>query len=319
MEVRQIEPKVSKFDSFKLKIKKFFDNRGEGMLGTLFVSPYMIAFFVFIVIPVLMAIILSFTAFNLIETPKYTGFNNFIHLLTADEKFMQKVIPNTIVFAFFTGPIGYGLAFLLAWLLAQVPRRSRTILALAIYSPSMTAGVAMGVMWKIIFSGDRSGYLNAILLRFNIISSPVQWLTNPQYLMPIMIIVTIWGSMGIGFLAMLAGVLNINPELYEAAYVDGMKNKFQEIIYITIPSMKPQMLFGAVMSIVGTFNAGAIGVTLSGTNPTPQDAGQLIVTHIDDYGFNMWEMGYAAAISVVLLIMVFAMGRLARRLFAERD
>ena len=177
----------------------------------------------------------------------------------------------------------------------------------------------MGVMWKIIFSGDRSGYLNAILLRFNIISSPVQWLTNPQYLMPIMIIVTIWGSMGIGFLAMLAGVLNINPELYEAAYVDGMKNKFQEIIYITIPSMKPQMLFGAVMSIVGTFNAGAIGVTLSGTNPTPQDAGQLIVTHIDDYGFNMWEMGYAAAISVVLLIMVFAMGRLARRLFAERD
>jgi multiple sugar transport system permease protein len=192
-------------------------------------------------------------------------------------------------------------------------------LALLIYSPSLTAGVAMGVMWKIIFSGDQSGYLNAMLLNMRMIEQPIQWLTDPKYLMTVMIIVTIWGSMGIGFLAMLAGVLNINPELYEAAYVDGMSNKFQEIIYITIPSMKPQMLFGAVMSIVGTFNAGAIGVILSGTNPTPQNAGQLIVTHIDDYGFIRYDMGYAAAISVMLLLLVYLMGKLAKSLFQEKE
>ncbi|HPX71277.1 MAG TPA: sugar ABC transporter permease [Acholeplasmataceae bacterium] len=307
------------FQKIKLKFKKIGDKHGEGLLGTTFIAPYGLAFLVFIVIPVFMGIFLSFTTFNLIESPRFSGLNNYVNLLTVDEKFMQKVVPNTIVFAFFTGPVGYALSFFLAWLLAQVPRRSRTVLALAIYSPSMTAGVAMSVMWKIIFSGDRSGYMNSVLLKMGLISQPIQWLTNPTYLMPIMIVVTIWGSMGIGFLAMLAGILNVNPELYEAAYVDGMKSKFQEIIYITIPSMKPQMLFGAVMSIVGTFNAGAIGVLLSGTNPTPQDAGQLIVTHIDDYGFNRFEMGYAAAISVVLLIMVLLMGRIARRLFTERD
>ena len=140
-----------------------------------------------------------------------------------------------------------------------------------------------------------------------------------NYLMPIMIIVTLWSSMGIGFLAMLAGVLNINQELYEAAYIDGMKNKAQEIFYITIPSMKPQMLFGAVMSLVNTFNAGSIGVSLSGQNPTPQNAGQLIVTHIDDFGFNKYDMGYAAAISVILLIMVYLFGKAAYKLFGEKD
>ncbi len=303
----------------KKKERKKFNFKGQEVLGTAFILPYALAFFAFIVIPVFMGMFLSFTSFNLIEKPVFNGLNNYVDLLTVDEKFMQKVVPNTIIFAFFAGPVGYALSFFLAWLLAQIPRKPRTVLALAIYSPSMTAGVAMGVMWKIIFSGDRSGYMNAILLKLGLISGPIQWLTDPQYLMPIMIIVTIWGSMGIGFLAMLAGVLNINPELYEAAYVDGMKNKFQEIIYVTIPSMKPQMLFGAVMSIVGTFNAGAIGVALSGTNPTPQDAGQLIVTHIDDFGFNRFEMGYAAAISVVLLIMVFLLGKFAKRLFQERD
>jgi len=303
----------------KKKTKKLNYRKKQGILGTLFISPYALAFLTFIVIPVFMGIFLSFTAFDLIRMPKFIGFNNYINLLTADDVFMQKVIPNTIKFAFFTGPIGYLLAFLLAWLLAQIPQKSRTVLALLIYSPSLTAGVAMGVMWKIIFSGDQSGYLNAMLLNMRMIEQPIQWLTDPKYLMTVMIIVTIWGSMGIGFLAMLAGVLNINPELYEAAYVDGMSNKFQEIIYITIPSMKPQMLFGAVMSIVGTFNAGAIGVILSGTNPTPQNAGQLIVTHIDDYGFIRYDMGYAAAISVMLLLLVYLMGKLAKSLFQEKE
>jgi multiple sugar transport system permease protein len=132
-----------------------------------------------------------------------------------------------------------------------------------------------------------------------------------------MILVTLWSSMGIGFLAMLAGILEISPELYEAAAMDGMNSRLQEIFYITIPSMRPQMLFGAVMAIVGTFQAGAIGVTLSGSNPTPQYAGQLIVNHIEDYGILRYEMGYAAAVSVVLLLMVLFFSRVATRLFAS--
>ncbi|VEU81218.1 Inner membrane ABC transporter permease protein ycjO [Haploplasma axanthum] len=266
-----------------------------------------------------MGILLSFTYFNLLESPSFVGFGNYISLFTSDDVFMQQVIPNTVKFAIIVGPIGYMLGFFLAWLLAQIPSKPRTVLALVIYSPSMTAGIAMSVMWKIIFSGDESGYLNAILLNFNLIEQPIQWLTNPQYLMTIMIVVTLWSSMGIGFLAMLAGVLNINQELYEAAYIDGMKNKWQEMFYITIPSMKPQMLFGAVMSLISTFNAGAIGVQLSGQNPTPQNAGQLIVTHIDDYGFIRFDMGYAATVSVVLLVMVYLFSRVATKLFGEKE
>jgi len=284
-----------------------------------FLSPYAFLFVVFIVVPVIAAALLSFTYFDTIQFPKFIGLRNYITLLTQDDIFMKYVLPNTIEFAVIVGPGGYMLAFLLAWMLAQLPRLPRTILALILYSPSMTSSVTMAVVWQTLFSGDQNGYLNSYLLNLGLIQEPIQWLQSPQYLMPIMIVVTLWSSMGVGFLAMLAGILDINPELYEAAAMDGMSSRWQEIFYITIPSMKPQMLFGAVMAIVGTFQAGAIGVALSGSNPTPQYAGQLIVNHIEDYGFLRYEMGYAAAISVVLLLMVLFFTRLANRLFRTEE
>ena len=283
------------------------------------ILPYLLSFFVFIVLPVVLAIILSFTDFNSMTFPHFVGLNNYINLFTTDNVFMQKILPNTILFAFVCGPVGYILSFLLAWMLAQIPKLPRTILALAIYSPSLTAGVAMQVVWVAIFSGDTNGYLNAFLLNNGFINEAIQWLQSEQYLMPIMIIVTIWSSMGIGFLAMLSGILNIDSELYEAAYVDGLKNRFQEIIYVTIPSMKPQLLFGAVMAVVSTFQAGAIGVQLSGSNPTPNYAGSLIVNHIEDYGYIRYEMGYASAISVILLLFIYLISKVVRKVLASKD
>jgi multiple sugar transport system permease protein len=276
-------------------------------------------FSLFIIIPVAIAIGLSFTYFNAIQTPSFNGLENYVNVLTQDNVFMRNVLPNTLIFALVVGPGGYILSFILAWMLAQIPRLPRIIFALVLYSPSMTAGVAMAVVWRIIFSGDQTGYLNALLINLGIIYEPLQFLQSPNYLMTIMIIVTLWGSMGVGFLAMLSGVLNINSEIYEAGYIDGIKNRFQEIIYITIPSMRPQMLFGAVMAIVTTFQAGAIGVQLSGANPTPQYAGQLMVNHIEDYGFIRYEMGYAAAISVLLLLFIYLFSKLAWRLFGDND
>ena len=283
------------------------------------VSMYVILFLIFIAAPVLVAGLLSFTNFDTIQFPRFIGLKNYITLLTQDDIFMKYVLPNTLQFAAIVGPGGYALSFLLAWILAQLTKLPRTIFALILYSPSMTSGVAMAVVWKTLFSGDQTGYLNSFLLGLNIIQEPIQWLQSPQYLMVIMILVTLWSSMGVGFLAMLAGLLDVNPELYEAARIDGIKNRFQEIIYITIPSMRPQMLFGAVMALVSTFQAGAIGVVLSGSNPTPQYAGQLIVNHIEDYGFLRYEMGYAAAVSVVLLVMVLLLDRLAVNLFSSED
>lgn len=297
-------------------IKKWFVKEG---VAYGFLSMYAVLFIAFIIVPVLVAILLSFTFFDTIQFPKLIGLKNYIALLTQDDIFMKYVLPNTIKFAVIVGPGGYTVSFLLAWVLAQLPRIPRTILALIMYSPSMTSGVAMAVVWQTLFSGDQTGYLNSLLLSQRIIQEPIQWLQSPHYLMTIMIVVTLWSSMGVGFLAMLAGILEVNPELYEAGAIDGINNRFQEIIYITIPSMKPQMLFGAVMAIVSTFQAGAIGVQLSGSNPTPQYAGQLIVNHIEDYGFLRYEMGYAAAVSVVLLLMVLAFTRLANRLFASEE
>ncbi|MBZ0274724.1 MAG: sugar ABC transporter permease [Anaerolineae bacterium] len=297
---------------FQAAIQRWLNKEGSAYV---FLSPYALLFIIFIVVPVLAAIFLSFTFFDAIQPPHFIGLNNYISLVTQDDTFMKYVLSNTIEFAVIVGPGGYALAFLLAWMLSQLPRLPRTVFALILYSPSMTAGVAMAVVWKTLFSGDQTGYLNSLLMGLGMLREPIQWLQSPQYLMPIMIIVTLWSSMGIGFLAMLAGILEISPELYEAAAMDGMSSRWQEIFYITIPSMRPQMLFGAVMAIVGTFQAGAIGVTLSGANPTPQYAGQLIVNHIEDYGFLRFEMGYAAAVSVVLLLMVLFFTRIATRLF----
>ena len=282
-----------------------------------FLAPYILAFSIFIIIPIVIAIGLSFTSFNTIETPKFVGFLNYINLLTQDDVFMQKVLPNTIVYALIVGPGGYVLSFLLAWALAQLSSIPRTILAIVIYSPSITGMTAMTVLWRVIFAGDQLGYLNYYLMKWGIIDEPVIWLTNVNYLLPIMIIVALWSSMGVGFLAMLAGILNADEELYEAAAIDGVKNRFQEMIYITIPTIKPQMLFGAVMAIVNTFSNGAIGVQLSGANPTPNYAGQLMVNHIEDYGFLRYEMGYAAAVSVVLLLIVYVFSKVAKKLFAS--
>ena len=282
-------------------------------------APFVILFTLFIIIPIAVAILLSFTQFNTIEFPKFIGLDNYVNLFTRDDVFMQYVLPNTILFSVVVGAGGYILSFFMAWSLAQIPKRPRTVLAIILYSPSMTSGIMMSAIWSVLFSADKSGYLNYILLELGIIELPVNWLSSQQYLMPAMIIVSLWSSMGVGFLAMLGGVLNVNRELYEAAHIDGVENRFQEILYVTVPSCRPQMLFGAVMAIVGTFQNGVIGVQLSGSNPTPNYAGQLMVTHIEDYGFIRYEMGYAAAVSVVLLILIYGISLLAGKLFADKE
>lgn len=282
-----------------------------------FLMPYVILFMIFIVIPVIAAIALSFTNYDAIQRPEFVGFLNYINLLTQDEIFMQYVLPNTCVFAFIVGPVGYVLSFLLAWMLAQISKAPRTILALLIYSPSLTSGVAMSVVWKIIFASDQMGYANYFLMELGIITEPMLFTSDADFLLPIMIIVSLWSSMGVGFLAILAGILNINPEYYEAAMIDGMRNRFQEIFYITIPQMKPQMMFAAVMAVVNTFSVGAIGVQLSGSNPTPGYAGQLIVNHIEDYGFLRYEMGYASTVSLVLLVFIYTISKVAGKVFKE--
>ena len=287
--------------------------------GIILVAPFLIVFLSFIILPIIIAVFLSFTNFNSVEFPQFVGLGNYIRIFTSDLVFSKNILPNTILYAAIVGPGGYILSFIMAWLLSQLTKLPRTVMAILLYSPSMTAGVTVTTVWRALFSGDSAGYLNYILLQFGIIQEPVTWLQSETFLLPIMIVVALWSSMGIGFLSMLSGISNVNQELYEAAYLDGVHNRFQEVIYLTIPSIRPQMLFGAVMAIVQTFNSTGLGVQLSGSNPTPGYAGSLVVNHIDDYGFIRYEMGYAAALSVVLLIIIGLISSVAYKLFGDND
>ena len=300
--------------SNRKKGQKPADSKG----AIVFLLPYMFLFGIFILLPIILAVLLSFCYYDGVQAPSFAGLGNYITLLTQDRVLMEHVLPNTIWIALICGPFSLVLQFLLAWSLAHIPPKPRTVLALIFYSPSMTSGATMAAIWKILFSGDRHGYINGLLLNWGLIDVPIDFLQSTTYILPIVVVVTLWSSMGVGFLSIMAGIINNDQEIYEAAYVDGLKNNFQEMIYITSPSMKPAMLFAAVMAIVNTFSVGQVAVDLTGSNPTPQYAGQTFITHISDHGFTQYEMGYAAALSVALIIITFAVSTIANKLFLEK-
>lgn len=276
-------------------------------------APFVILFTIFVVAPVVTAIGLSFTNYNMMQTPQFVGLTNYRLLFLDDEVFMIG-LANTLKFAIITGPVGYLLSFFAAWVINQL--KFKRAFALAFYAPSICSGIAMSTVWMVIFSSDRMGYLNNILLNMGLIDEPILWNTDPNYIMGVVMFISLWMSMGTGFLVFLAGLQNVSKSYYEAAAIDGVKNRFQEMFYVTIPSMKPQMLFAAVMQIVGAFQNGQIASMLAG-NPTPGYAAQLIVNHIEDYGFIRYEMGYAAAVSVALLLIVQVFSKISTKLFGE--
>lgn len=285
----------------------------------LLLVPYLVFFSLFIIVPILAAIGLSFTQFDSIQAPVFNGIDNYVRIFTQDTVFMQHVLPNTVLFSVIVGPGGYLLSVLMAWLLAQLTKVPRTIFTIIVYSPSLTAGVIMTTVWQVIFSGDQAGYLNSLLIELGLVTQPVTFLQSETMIMPIMIFVSLWSSMGIGFLAILAGFVGMDQELLEAARLDGVNSRFQELIYVIIPYTKPTMLFGAVMAMVNTFAGSGIGVNLSGTNPTPGYAGQLIVNHIEDVGYIRYEIGYASAVSVVLLLFIWWCSKVCYKVFDVSD
>lgn len=269
----------------------------------LFMLPYLILFSVFTIVPVFISIGLSFTYFNVIETPRFIGLDNYIKLFFDDSLFI-KSFGNTLVISAVTGPIGFLLCFLMAWLLNEFGPKLRALLTLFLYAPSISGSVYL--IFSIIYSGDAYGLLNSILLELNIIYEPIQWLTNSKYMMPTLIVVILWTSLGTGFLSFIAGLQNLDNKLYEAAAVDGLRNRWQELWYITLPQMKPQLLFGAVMSITSSFGVGDIITGLYGF-PSTNYTLWTMVHHLQDYGSTRFEMGYASAIATILfLVMMFS-------------
>lgn len=278
----------------------------------LMLAPFMIFFLLFTVIPVVMSLPMGFTDFNMAQPPKFVGLSNYTTLFLSDKIFIRS-IRITIVFILFTGPVSYVLCFLLAWLINELHPKLKTIFTLIFYAPSMAN---VYTVWQLIFSGDTYGYLNSFLLNMGIINSPIQWLTDSNYVLGVTVIVQLWISLGAGFLALRAGFQNIDRSLFEAGAVEGIRTRWQELIYITIPSMVPQLMFAAVMQIVSSFTAGTVAQNLVGFPSTDYKA-HTIMTHAFDYGWVRYEMGYASAICMILFIAMYATNKFISKILGK--
>ena len=274
------------------------------------VAPYVILFFVFTVLPVVISLVLSFTNFNLLEFPDFVGWENYMRLFVDDENFMT-AIKNTLILAIVTGPLSYLMAFVFAWLINELRPRLRSFMTLIFYAPSISGSAYL--VWKLIFSSDSYGYANAYLIKFGILNEPVQWLQNETYIIWIIMIVQLWLSLGVSFLSFIAGLQGVDKTLYEAGAIDGIRNRWQELWFITLPQMKSQLMFGAVMQITSSLSIADVSIQMAGF-PSVNYAGHTIITHLMDYGNIRMEMGYASAIATVLFLIMILANMLVRKI-----
>ncbi|MCM1154338.1 MAG: sugar ABC transporter permease [Roseburia sp.] len=273
-------------------------------------APYFIMFFFFTVLPVVMSVGFSFTYYNMLEMPEFIGWKNYIKLFLEDDIFL-KALKNTLILAVVTGPVSYFLCLLFAWIINEFKGWLRAFLTLVFYAPSICGNAY--VVWNLILSGDRYGYLNGILLKLGILDEAVIWMKTEKYVLPFLIVVQLWLSLGTGFLSFIAGLQTVDKSLYEAAALDGVKNRWQELWYVTLPAMKPQLMFGAVMQITQAFAIADVSIQLAG-NPSVNYSGATVVTHLLDYGTVRFEMGYASAIATVLFLLMVGSNLLVQRL-----
>lgn len=265
-------------------------------------APFFLLFIIFTILPVFLSMLLSLTDFNMLQMPHWMGISNFTRLFLDDDIFIL-ACQNTLIFAAITGPVSYLLSLLIAWFINELPPKIRAVVTLVFYAPSISGQVYL--IWKTLFSSDSYGWVNATLIDLGVISEPILWFENAEYVMPLCIVVALWTSLGTAFLSFIAGFQTIDRSMYEAAAVDGIKNRWQELWYITLPTMRPQLMFGAVLAITNSFGFGAVVNALCGF-PSVDYAAHTIMHHLDDYGGQRYEIGYASAIAVVLFVIMFA-------------
>ena len=277
------------------------------------VAPFMLLFTVFTVLPVLLSIVISFTDFNLLEMPNFIFMQNYITLFFDDDIFLLAA-QNTFVFAVIVGPSSYLMSLLVAWFINELGPRIRAIVTLIFYAPSISGQVYL--IWGTLFSGDSYGWVNGALLNLGIISEEIQFFQNADYVMPLCIVVSLWTSLGTSFLSFIAGLQGIDRSLYEAAAVDGIRNRWQELWYVTLPTMRPQLMFGAIMSITSSFGFGGIVTALCGF-PSVDYAAHTIMHHLEDYGGQRFETGYASAIAVILFAVMIGANVFVKNLISK--
>ena len=285
----------------------------KNKVAYLMVAPYMLIFTLFTVVPVVLSIVISFTDFNLLQTPNFVFLDNYIRLFLDDDIFII-AIKNTLIFAVIVGPASYLMSLLVAWFINELPPKIRAVVTLVFYAPSISGQVYL--IWGTLFSGDSYGWVNATLLDLGLITEEIQWFRDADYIMPLCIVVALWTSLGTSFLSFIAGLQGIDRSMYEAGAVDGVRNRWQELWYITLPSMKPQLMFGAIMAITSAFGFGGVVTALCGF-PSVDYAAHTIMHHLDDYGGTRFEVGYSSAIAVLLFALMIGSNMLVKKMLSK--
>ena len=285
----------------------------KNKVAYLMVAPYMLIFTLFTVVPVLLSVVISFTDFNLLQMPNFVFFDNYIRLFLDDDIFLI-ACKNTLIFAVIVGPVSYLMSLLVAWFINELPPKIRAVVTLVFYAPSISGQVYL--IWGTLFSGDSYGWVNATLLNLGLITEEIQWFRDADYIMPLCIVVALWTSLGTSFLSFIAGLQGIDRSMYEAGAVDGVRNRWQELWYITLPSMKPQLMFGAIMAITSAFGFGGVVTALCGF-PSVDYAAHTIMHHLDDYGGQRFEVGYSSAIAVVLFAIMIGANMLVKKVLSK--
>ncbi|MBQ8310743.1 MAG: sugar ABC transporter permease [Clostridia bacterium] len=282
-------------------------------IAYLLIAPYILIFTLFTIVPVVLSFVISFTDFNMLQWPNIVWLENYINLFFADDIFLIACV-NTLIFAAIVGPASYLMSFLVAWFINELSPRVRSIITLIFYAPSISGQVYL--IWGTLFSGDSYGWVNATLIEIGMITEPIQWFKDADYIMPLCIVVALWTSLGTAFLSFIAGLQGVDRSLYEAGAVDGVKNRWQELWYITLPSMRPQLMFGAIMAITGAFGFGGVVTALCGF-PSVDYAAHTIMHHLDDYGGSRYEIGYSSTIAVVLFVVMIGANMLVKKLISK--
>ena len=295
-------------------LTEFHRKYQKNIIGYGFLLPFLVMFMIFIVIPIVWGFFISFTSYDLMTEMKWVGFQNYITLFTEDDLFIV-ALKNTLRFALISGPIGFIASFFFAWVIDQLGHK--TLFAMAFYIPSIMSSLAVSVVWLSLFSSNRTGIINNLLLEMGFIDEAISWTIDPKYVMPLVIFISVWMSMGTGFLTNLAGLSTIDRRIYEAGMIDGVQNRFEELILLTLPQMKPQLYFNGIMAIVNSLNVYDLVTQIAGSE-SADNCALTLTQHMYDYGFVRFELGYASAISVVIMIISIVFGQVVRKLFSSK-
>lgn len=271
--------------------------RRETAAGYAFLTPWLIGFFGLTAVPMIYSLYLSFTKYNIFQPPKWIGLDNYIRLFTSDPNFIQSA-QITLVYVFIGTPITLAAALAVAMLL-NYRDKGAGFFRSAFYAPSLIGGsVSVAIVWRAMFSSD--GPVDSGLQIFGIDLGG--WIGNPSLVLPMMILLAVW-QFGATMVIFLAGLKQIPKELYEAAEMDGA-NAYRRFRAVTIPMLSPVIFFNLLLGLIGAFQVFASAYIISNGTGGPAGMTNFITVYLYKRGFSDGQMGYAAAIAWVLLVVV---------------